>query len=57
VDLHQRALFYYSITGLILGAQFISVGFLAELIAARSYRAADAYSIAEEIAPKSTPDR
>lgn len=57
VDLHQRALFYYSITGLILGAQFISVGFLAELIAARSYRAADTYSIAEEIAPKSTPDR
>ncbi len=57
IDLHQRALFYYSITGLILGAQFISVGFLAELIAARSYRASDAYSIAEEIAPKSPPER
>jgi len=49
INLHQRAIFYYSITALILGAQFVSVGFLAELIAARSYRESDAYSIAEEI--------
>ena len=47
LHLHTRALFYYSITGLILGAQFISIGFLAEMINARSHRESDGYSIAE----------
>lgn len=47
LHLHTRALFYYSITGLILGAQFISIGFLAEMINARSHRQSDGYSVSE----------
>ncbi len=47
LHLHERALFYYSITGLILGAQFISIGFIAEMINARSHRPTDGYSIAD----------
>ena len=47
IHLHERAVFYYSITGLILGAQFISIGFLAEMINARSHKQTDGYSVAE----------
>jgi dolichol-phosphate mannosyltransferase len=49
LHLHTRALFYYSITGLILGAQFISIGFLAEMINARSHRETDGYSVSERL--------
>jgi dolichol-phosphate mannosyltransferase len=47
VHLHTRALFYYSITGVIVGAQFLSVGLLAEMINARQRRESDGYSIAQ----------
>ncbi len=47
VHLHQRAIFFYSLTALLLGAQFIAVGFLAELITARSNRQNRGYSIAD----------
>ena len=47
LHLHQRAIFYYSLAALLLGAQFISVGFLAELITAHQNRDAAVYSIAE----------
>lgn len=50
LHLHQRALFFYSITAVILGAQFVSVGFLAELVVARNHRDTDAYAVAEETA-------
>jgi dolichol-phosphate mannosyltransferase len=49
VHLHETAIFYYSLAGVILGAQFMSVGFLAEMMLALSTRDADAYSVAERI--------
>jgi dolichol-phosphate mannosyltransferase len=48
IHLHQRAVFFYSLGALLLGGQFLSVGFLAELITAYHGRDADTYSIAEE---------
>ena len=47
VHLHQRAIFYYAIAALVLGAQFMSVGFLAELILAHHSRDQSNYSILE----------
>ncbi|MFH1354155.1 MAG: glycosyltransferase family 2 protein [bacterium] len=49
IHLHERALFYYAITSLLFGAQFMSVGLLAELVAARQGDDVDAYSVAEQI--------
>ena len=47
IHLHERAIFFYSLCSLLLGAQFLSVGFLAELIAARENAQGATYSIAE----------
>ena len=47
VHLHTRALFFYSMAALLLGAQFMSIGFLAELMTAYQRRDADSYSIAQ----------
>ncbi len=46
--LHQRPLLIYSVAALLLGAQMMSIGFLAELITAYQGRDEDSYSIAEE---------
>ncbi len=46
VHLHQRAIFYYSLAGLLLSAQFMLTGFLAEQITAMNLRSADTYSVA-----------
>ena len=43
VHLHQRALFYYSIVAVLLGAQFMAIGFLAELITAHVGRDREPY--------------
>jgi dolichol-phosphate mannosyltransferase len=51
IHLHTRALFFYCLGGLLLGAQLMSIGFLAELITAYRGRDADTYSIAEETTP------
>ncbi len=51
VHLHQRALFFYSLGGMLLGGQLMSVGFLAELITAYTGRDSDTYSVAEETPP------
>ena len=50
--LHQRALLVYALAALLLGAQMMSIGFLAELVTAYMGRDEDSYSIAE----KTTPD-
>ena len=50
--LHQRPLLIYALAALLLGAQMMSIGFLAELITAYMGRDPDSYSIAEE-----TPSR
>ncbi len=47
LPLHQRPLLIYSVAALLLGAQMISIGFLAEMITAYQSRDEDAYSIAE----------
>jgi glycosyltransferase involved in cell wall biosynthesis len=46
--LHQRPAVIYSLGALLLGAQMMSMGFLAELITAYQVRDADTYSIAEQ---------
>jgi hypothetical protein len=45
--LHQRPLLIYSVAALLLGAQMMSMGFLAELITAYHGRDEDSYSIAD----------
>jgi glycosyltransferase involved in cell wall biosynthesis len=49
LPLHERALLPYSIAALLMGAQLISIGLLAELITAYQGREEDSYSIAEEV--------
>ena len=51
VHLHQRAAFFFSLTALLLGGQFMSIGFLAELITAYQVRDTSTYSIAAETQP------
>jgi len=46
IHLHQRAVFYYSLGAVLLGAQFMSIGFVAELFAAIQRRTSSPYSIA-----------
>jgi hypothetical protein len=45
--LHQRPLLIYSVAALLLGAQLMSIGFLAELITAYQGRDEDSYSISD----------
>jgi dolichol-phosphate mannosyltransferase len=47
VHLHETAALYYCLGLFIIGAQFLSVGLLGEMIAANRARDTDAYSIAE----------
>jgi dolichol-phosphate mannosyltransferase len=53
--LHQRPLLIYSAAALLLGAQMMSIGFLAELITAYLGRDEDSYSIAEQTPAKDPP--
>jgi len=53
--LHDRPLLLYSVAVLLLGAQMMSIGFLAELITAYQSREEDTYSIAEQTGNPSTP--
>jgi len=52
--LHERPLLIYSVAALLLGAQMMSIGFLAELITAYQGRDEDSYSIAERTEPAIT---
>ncbi len=49
--LHQRPLLIYALAALLLGAQMMSIGFLAELVTAYMSREEDSYSIAEKTPP------
>jgi dolichol-phosphate mannosyltransferase len=51
LPLHERPLLLYAIAALLLGAQLMSIGFLAELITAYQGRDEDSYSIAEQTSP------
>ncbi len=49
--LHDRPLLIYSLGALLLGAQLMSIGFLAEMITSFQSREEDSYSIAEQTDP------
>ncbi len=51
VELHKTAALYYCLALFIIGAQFLSIGLLGEMIAAYWTRDTDLYSIAEHTAP------
>jgi dolichol-phosphate mannosyltransferase len=55
LPLHQRPLLIYALAALLLGAQMMSIGFLAELITAYQGRDEDSYSIAERTANSGLP--
>lgn len=55
VHLHETAALYYSLALLIVGGQFLSLGFLGEMIAALLVREVDTYSIAEHTPPAHDP--
>ena len=50
-NIHETALLYYSLGALLLGGQLLSLGLLAEMIAAQMGRGTDNYSIMEETNP------
>ncbi len=52
IHLHQTAALYYSLGLLLVGAQFLSLGLLGEMIAAHLVRDTDTYSIAEHTSPR-----
>jgi dolichol-phosphate mannosyltransferase len=55
IELHKTAALYYCLALFIIGAQFLSVGLLGEMIAAYWTRDSDTYSIAEHTPPSSSP--
>lgn len=55
--LHQRPLLIYATAALLLGAQMMSIGFLAELITAHRHRDEDAFSISAWTAPATVQDQ
>jgi dolichol-phosphate mannosyltransferase len=55
VELHKTAALYYCLALFIIGAQFLSIGLLGEMIAANWARDTDTYSIAEHTAPSELP--
>ncbi len=57
VHLHERAVFYYCIVGVLLGAQFMSIGFLAELLTAHFGRDVRPYSVRQRTATISPKHR
>ena len=51
VHLHETAALYYSLVLLLIGAQLLALGFVAELVSALLSRETDAYSVAEHTSP------
>ena len=52
VHLHETAALYYTMVMLLVGAQLLALGFVAELISALMSRESDSYSVAEHTSPK-----
>lgn len=57
VHLHETAALYYSLGLFLIGAQFLSIGLLGEMIAAYMVRDVDTYSIAEHTPPARVQSR
>jgi dolichol-phosphate mannosyltransferase len=55
IHLHETAALYYSLALFLIGAQFLSIGLLGEMIAAYLVRDTDTYSIAEHTSPTRAP--
>jgi dolichol-phosphate mannosyltransferase len=55
VHLHETASLFYSLALFLIGAQFLSIGLLGEMIAAYLVRDADTYSIVEHTPPATEP--
>ena len=55
VHLHERAIFYYCIVALLLGAQLLSAGFIAEMITAQNRPHTRPYSLAESTSSADHP--
>lgn len=49
LELHKRAIFYYSMGAVLLGAQFLTIGFLAEQLTAYRMQDASTYSVKQRI--------
>ncbi|MDA0658042.1 MAG: glycosyltransferase family 2 protein [Planctomycetota bacterium] len=49
LHLHERAIFYYSLAAMLLGGQFMSVGFLAELVTSLNWSKTRLYSVSERV--------
>jgi glycosyltransferase involved in cell wall biosynthesis len=49
LHLHTRAIFYFTIMAVLLGAQFMTIGFLAEQLTAFQMRDASTYSIKQRV--------
>jgi len=56
IDLHRRALFYFSIAGVIIGIQLLTSGFLAELITKKTVRDEQIYSIKDSVGDQDNGD-
>jgi dolichol-phosphate mannosyltransferase len=57
VHLHERAALVYSMVAVLMGAQLVAIGFVAEMIAALVSRDRDEFSIAEYASPReSSPE-
>ena len=56
INLHQRALFYFCITGVIIGIQLLTSGFLAELITKKTVRNEQIYSIKDSVGDQGKDD-
>jgi dolichol-phosphate mannosyltransferase len=55
LHLHQTASLYYCLALFLIGAQFMSIGLLGEMIAAYMVRESDTYSISEHTSPVRGP--
>jgi glycosyltransferase involved in cell wall biosynthesis len=55
VHLHETASLFYSLALFLIGAQFLSIGLLGEMIAAYLVRDTDTYSIVEHTPPAGAP--
>ncbi|MCE9556189.1 MAG: glycosyltransferase family 2 protein [Planctomycetes bacterium] len=56
-SIHERALTYYCLAAIVIGVQFLSIGFLAELITYTASRNTDNYSIKEEVGGEPDTDQ
>jgi glycosyltransferase involved in cell wall biosynthesis len=55
IHLHETAALYYSLALIVIGAQFMSFGFLGEMITAYLVRESDTYSIEQHTTPGQAP--